>query len=140
MKNGKPEVKGYGCIETFKDQSVGERLEVLYKELQKIVGEYQPEALAIEELFFNKNVTTALTVGQARGVVLLVAQQHRLSITSYTPLEVKVGITGYGKADKKQVGQMIKTVLKLQIIPKLDDTADALAIAVTHAFSYKVKR
>lgn len=140
VSGGKLAVKGYGCIETFKEQEMGERLAILYEELQKVIGEYQPESLAIEELFFNKNVTTALIVGQARGVVLLVAQQHALSVGSYTPLQVKVGATGYGKADKKQVAQMVKTILKLQTLPKLDDTTDALAIAVTHAFSYKVKR
>lgn len=138
-EKGKVKSENFGCIETFKEQEVGERLEILYQELQKIIEEYKPEALAIEELFFNKNVTTALTVGQARGVVLLSAQQHKIPITSYTPLQVKIGVTGYGKADKKQVGQMIKTILKLHSIPKLDDTADALAVAVTHAFSYKLR-
>lgn len=132
-------VKDYGCIETFKDKTLSERLLILYTELQKVFEAHQPEMLSIEELFFNTNTTTAITVGQARGVVLLAAAQHGISVTSYTPLQVKMAVTGYGRADKKQVGQMIKTILRLQQIPKLDDTADALAIAVTHAFSYKMK-
>lgn len=133
-------VQSFGCIETPKERLVGERLEDLYKELISIINEYKPDALAIEELFFNTNVTTALVVGQARGVVLLAAAQHKLSITSYTPLQVKIAVTGYGRSEKNQVGQMIKTLLKLQSIPKPDDTADALAIALTHAFSYKMKK
>ncbi len=135
----KPKVIAYGCIETFKDQTVEERLEILYTELQALMEEFAPAALSIEELFFNKNVTTALTVGQARGVVLLAAKQHNLSIASYTPLQVKMAVSGYGRAEKKQVGEMMKTILHLPEIPKPDDTADALAIALTHAFSYKMR-
>lgn len=136
---GKVEVRDYGCIETPKEHSLELRIKALYDTVSKIIAAHQPEALAIESLFFNKNVTTAIAVGQARGVVLLAAAQNNMTVTSYTPQQVKIGITGYGKADKQQVGQMIKLVLKLQAIPKPDDTADALAIAVTHAFSYKVK-
>lgn len=135
----KPIVVAYGCIETFKEQSAEERLEILYTELQNIMAEYAPDALSVEELFFNKNVSTALTVGQARGVVLLAAVQHKILVTSYTPLEVKMAVTGYGRADKQQIGQMMKGILNLSSIPKPDDTADALAIALTHAFSYKMK-
>ena len=99
----------------------------------------QLDAFAIEELFFNTNAKTALVVGQARGVALLVAAQKQLPIAAYTPLQVKIAVTGYGRAEKNQVGQMVKTILKLTSIPKPDDTADALAIALTHAFSYKMK-
>jgi crossover junction endodeoxyribonuclease RuvC len=132
-------VKNYGCIETPKELSLEKRLDQLYKEIISIMTAEQPEAFAIEELFFNTNAKTAMVVGQARGVVLLAAAQHNLSVAVYTPLQVKIAVTGYGRAEKKQVGQMIKIILKLEAIPKLDDTADALAIAITHAFSYKMK-
>jgi crossover junction endodeoxyribonuclease RuvC len=136
---GKAQVIDYGCIETPKEHTVEQRILTLYDSLTKIISAHQPEALAIESLFFGRNVTTAIAVGQARGVVLLTAAQNNLPVTSYTPQQVKIGITGYGKADKKQVGDMIKMVLRLKSVPKPDDTADALAIAVTHAFSYKLK-
>ena len=91
-------------------------------------------------MFFNTNAKTAFVVGQARGVILLAASQKNLSIGIYTPLQVKIAITGYGRAGKSQVGQMIKTLLKLSVVPKPDDTADALAVALTHAFSSKALR
>jgi crossover junction endodeoxyribonuclease RuvC len=140
IERSKITVQGYGCIETTKELSLGERLEVLYKELESILTQYQPAAFAIEELFFNTNVTTALTVGQARGVMFLAATQRKLPITVYTPLQVKIAVTGYGRAEKNQVGQMVKTLLKLSVVPKPDDIADALAVAITHAFSYKQKK
>lgn len=140
VQGGNVKAIDYGCIETPKEDALEQRIETLYATLIKIIEAHKPEALAIESLFFNKNVTTALTVGQARGVVLLAAAQNKMSVTSYTPQQVKSGITGYGKADKQQVGHMIKMVLHLSAIPKPDDTADALAIAVTHAFSYKLMR
>lgn len=139
VENATLKVQSFGCVETTKDFSVGDRLVILYDELKRIIEKYEPECLAIEDLFFSNNAKTAMVVGQARGVVILLATQHKLPVTVYTPIQVKIGVTGYGKADKKQVGQMVKTVLRLQSIPKPDDTADALAIAVTHAFSYKMK-
>lgn len=132
-------VQSYGCIETTKETSIGDRLEAIYNELTRIINEYHPTALAIEELFFNTNVKTAMVVGQARGVVLLTATQHNIPISIYTPLQVKIAVTGYGRAEKQQVGHMVKSLLGLSVIPKPDDTADALAIALTHAFSYKMK-
>ena len=95
------------------------------------------DVLAIEDLFFSSNAKTAFLVGQARGVVLLVAAQHRIPLAVYTPLQVKNAVTGYGRADKKQVGDMVKTLLGLPAVPRPDDTADALAIALTHAFTVK---
>ena len=133
-------VHGYGCIETKVNGVLQDRLLVLYEELRGIIEEYQPQTLGIEDLFFQNNAKTAMIVGQARGVVLLLAAQHNLSIGVYTPLQVKSATTGYGKADKSQVGQMVKTILKLPNVPKPDDTADALAIALTHAFSAKSPR
>jgi crossover junction endodeoxyribonuclease RuvC len=130
----------FGCIETSKNEKVASRLETLYNELIRLLDTYKPDALAIEELFFNTNVSTALVVGQARGVVFLASEQKKVPIAVYTPLQIKLAVTGYGRADKKQVGQMIKTILHLPEIPKPDDTADALAIALTHASSYKINK
>jgi len=132
-------VEAYGCIETSQKLSEEKRIQQVFDQLSQIIQEKNPEVLVVEELFFSKNVTTAFMVGQARGVVLLVAAQYNLSVVSYNPGEVKVAVTGYGKAEKKQVGQMVKAILKLEKLPKLDDTTDALAIALTHAFSDKRK-
>lgn len=127
----------FGCIETKPNSEVGGRLFALHDEITNLIKEYKPQTLSIEELFFNKNVKTAFVVGQARGVILLAAAQHNLSVGIYTPPQVKMSLTGYGRAEKNQVGHMVKTILHLEKIPKPDDTADALAIALTHAFSKK---
>lgn len=140
IDKGKATVVAFGCIETDKKLPHEKRLVVLYNELQTIIATHKPETLGIEELFFNTNVTTAIAVGQARGVILLAASLHGLSIASYTPLQVKIAVSGYGRADKKQVGEMVKILLQLKRVPKPDDTADALAIALTHAFSQKLKK
>ena len=100
-----------------------------------MVRGYRPETVAIEELFFNTNVTTAITVGQARGVALLAAYKAGLEVSEYTPLQVKQAITSYGRADKRQVQEMVKALLNLPAIPRPDDAADGLAIAICHAFS-----
>lgn len=128
-----------GCIETSPKMSVEERLEEIYREVTKIIKKYSPNVLSIEELFFNTNAKTAFVVGQARGVILLAASQASLPIHIYTPLQVKIAVTGYGKAEKDQIGKMVKTILKLDSIPKPDDTTDALAVALTHAFSAKMR-
>lgn len=138
VKSAKCKVQNFGCIETKVGMAMEERLQALYEAFFKIMKTEKPDELAIEDLFFNTNAKTALIVGQARGVVLLAGAQHKLPIGVYTPLQVKMAVTGYGRADKGQVGQMVKTLLKLDKIPKPDDTADALAIAITHAFSYKI--
>ncbi len=134
---GKLTTLNYGCIETSPKKSVGERLEEVYSEISKLIKKYSPQVLSIEELFFNNNAKTAFVVGQARGVILLAAAQQKLEIAIYTPLQVKLALTGYGRAEKPQVGQMVKVLLNLKEIPKPDDTADGLAIAITHAFSNK---
>lgn len=126
---------GYGCIETSPKELVENRLKEIYEDIEKIIRKHKPEALAIEELFFNTNAKTAFVVGQARGVILLAAAQNKLDISIYTPLQVKIAVTGYGRAEKAQIGQMVKTILMLKEIPKPDDTADALAVALTHGFS-----
>lgn len=125
----------FGCYETEPNPDTAIRLKNIYSFLIELINKYRPDCLSIEELFFNTNAKTAFVVGQARGVVLLAAAQNNLPITVYTPLQVKMAITGYGRADKTQIGQMVKLLLKLKTIPKPDDTADALAIALTHAFT-----
>lgn len=139
VENGELKVEKYGCIETSATIPIGERLIALSEQLGQIIDESKPDAVAIEDLFFNTNAKTAFVVGQARGVILLIVAQKQLPMTIYTPLQVKMAVSGYGRAEKNQVGQMVKTILKLPAIPTPDDTADALAIALTHAFSYKMK-
>lgn len=138
IQNSKFRVQSYGCIETSSKTPVEKRLEEVYSHISKIIKIYKPEAFAIEELFFGSNSKTAFIVGEARGVILLAAAQNNLEISIYTPLQVKIALTGYGRAEKAQVGQMVKILLKLKEVPKPDDTADALAVALTHAFSAKL--
>ena len=107
-------------------------------EIESLIKEYKPDVLSIEELFFSTNAKTAFIVGQARGVVLLLAAKNKLEVSIYTPLQVKMALTGYGRADKNQIAQMVEVILKLEKIPKIDDTSDALAVAITHAFSEKI--
>jgi len=126
-----------GSIKTSARNSFIDRLNILHQELSKIIKIYKPDMIAVEELFFCKNAKTALIVGQARGVMLLTISQNNLPIFEYTPLQVKQALTSYGKADKHQVGQMVKLLLNLKSIPKPDDAADALAVAITCAHSEK---
>ncbi|SKC70205.1 crossover junction endodeoxyribonuclease RuvC [Maledivibacter halophilus] len=123
----------YGAILTDSKQATPDRLKKIYSELERILDTYKPDAVAIEELFFNKNVKTAIAVGQARGVAILAAANKNVDIFEYTPLQVKQGVVGYGRAEKKQVQLMVKTFLNLKDIPKPDDVADALAVAISHA-------
>ena len=129
----------YGSIITPPDWSMATRLEAIYKQVSEIIDQYHPSEIGVEELFFSRNVSTALLVGQARGVILLAAQQKGLKIMEYKPMEIKLAVTGYGRAEKKQVQQMVKILLGLAEIPKPDDTADALAIAICHLQSRKMK-
>lgn len=122
-----------GVIRTAVKQPDAERLLIIYNSLQEIVKTNKPQAVSVEKLFFARNVTTAMSVSQARGVVLLVAQQHGLPIFEYTPMQIKQALTGYGKADKKQIQEMVRLILKLKEVPKPDDCADALAAALTYA-------
>ncbi len=125
-------VVNYGAITTLSKDPFPKRIEVIYRDMLEIIDTYKPQALAIERLYFNTNTTTAIDVAQARGVILLAAQSKGLSINEYTPLQVKQAVTGYGKAEKRQVMEMVKSLLALKAVPKPDDTADALAIAVCH--------
>ncbi|MFI5240175.1 MAG: crossover junction endodeoxyribonuclease RuvC [Candidatus Saccharimonadia bacterium] len=122
-----------GIISTPPDEPMERRLLMIYDELTQLVTEFKPDQIAIELLYFASNVTTAITVGQARGVAMLVAAKAQIAVSEYTPLQVKQAVTGYGKADKKQVQAMVKTLLGLSEVPKPDDAADALAIAITHS-------
>lgn len=137
LENSSLKLLDYGCIYTDKNLSMNDRLLIIFNELEKIINKYSPDHMAIEELFYFKNNKTVISVGEARGVILLAGKKNNLSIYEYTPLQVKIGITGYGKADKKQVQLMVKTILKLKEIPKPDDAADAIAIAITHINSLK---
>ncbi len=123
----------YGAITTPAGTLLSQRLKTVYSELRLLIHEHTPDTLSVEELFFNTNTKTAMTVAQARGVILLAAVNENLPIFEYTPLQIKQAVTGYGRADKIQVQQMIKTLLGLDKVPKPDDTADALAVAICHA-------
>ncbi|MEW9700109.1 crossover junction endodeoxyribonuclease RuvC [Paenibacillus sp. SI8] len=125
----------YGSIQTEAHTDPGLRLKDVYDATTQLIEKYKPDALAIEKLFFNRNVTTAFTVGQARGVMILAGVQAGLPIAEYTPLQVKQAVVGYGKAEKHQVQEMVKIFLKLAKVPKPDDVADALAVAICHAHS-----
>jgi len=129
----------YGAIITKAHTDLPLRLGQLYTDLCAMIRTHSPESMAVEELFFNTNAKTALVVGQARGVILLVAHLHQIPVFSYTPVQVKIGVTGYGRADKLQVQTMVKQLLGLETIPKPDDAADALAIAICHGHSVRLK-
>ncbi len=126
---------GYGAVITNAGTPFCERLEIIYNDLMTVIEKYRPECMSIEKLYFNTNTTTAIDVAQARGCILLAAQKSGIPVFEYTPLQVKQSITGYGKAEKRQVMEMIKSFLSLEKIPKPDDTADALALAVCHGHS-----
>ena len=128
----------YGTITTSSDWPQPERLQRIYQELTAVIEDWQPTAVAVAELFFSKNVRTALSVGQARGVVLLAAANAGLPIHEYTPLQVKQAIVGYGRATKDQVQQMVKMLLALDSVPQPDDAADAIAVAICHIHSAKL--
>ena len=128
-------VVGYGSIQTPAGMKLEDRLAAVYKELVEIIDKFTPDAMAVEELFFNTNLKTGIKVAQARGVILLAAVNKGIELAEYTPLQVKQAVTGYGRAEKNQVITMVTMLLGLAKPPKPDDTADALAIAVCHAHS-----
>lgn len=131
-RDGSLEAVNFGVITTPKDLPASERLDLLYQELHTILNQFHPETAAVEKLFFQKNISTAIGVGQARGVLLLALAQKGLEVAEYTPNEVKQAVAGYGSADKRQVQEMARVLLGLPEIPKPDDAADALAIAICH--------
>lgn len=122
----------YGVILTPKESTPPARLEMIYDEMRALLKKHKPDTAAVEKLYFARNVTTALAVGQARGVVMLSIQQAGIEAFEYTPKEIKNAVVGYGGADKRQVQEMVRALLQLESIPKPDDAADALAVAITH--------
>ena len=122
----------YGVILTSKDSTPAARLEMLFDQLNDLLKEHEPDTAAVEKLFFQSNVKTALAVGQARGVIMLCLQKAGIEPFEYTPNEIKQAVAGYGGADKRQVQDMVRALLQLDSIPKPDDAADALAVAITH--------
>lgn len=135
--NGSFQLVDAGVIRTPVKEDDAVRLVTIFDELQDIIITNKPTVMSVEKLFFSKNVTTAMTVSQARGVVLLLGQQNGLELYEYNPMQIKQAITGYGKADKKQMQEMVRTILRLKEIPKPDDAADALAAAITCAMSIR---
>ncbi|MBQ8504295.1 MAG: crossover junction endodeoxyribonuclease RuvC [Clostridia bacterium] len=125
----------YGAILTDAGTPFNERLEKIYDDLTAIIEKYQPEAMSVEKVFYNSNAKTVIDVSQARGVIMLAAQKNKVPVFEYTPLQVKQSVVGYGRADKKQVQEMTRRILALEKVPKPDDTADALAMAICHAHS-----
>lgn len=132
---GKAQLVDAGVIRTPVKEDDAVRLQTIYEELTDIIVQTKPKEMAVEKLFFAQNVTTAMAVSQARGVVLLCGMQAGLKIAEYTPLQIKQALTGYGKAEKKQVQEMVRVILKLKDIPTPDDCADALAAAITHSMT-----
>ncbi len=128
----------YGCIETKPNLAMPDRLNEIFKQTEKIIKKFKPDVMACEELFFFKNVKTVITVAQARGVLMVSGRRNKILVFEYTPLQVKQALTGYGRAEKMQMQKMVKILLNLDVIPKPDDAADALAIAICHANSEKM--
>lgn len=135
VENNKNTVLGYGAIRTPSKQAAALRLEAIYRGVEELVSEFNPDCAAIEELFFNKNVASALAVGQARGVAILAVTHAGLPVAEYTPLQVKTAVTGYGRATKEQVAYMVSMLLALTETPKPDDITDALAICLCHGYN-----
>lgn len=135
---GKPQLVDGGVITTPPHTDESERLLTIFDELTQIIAEHQPQIMAVEKLFFAQNVTTAINVAQARGVILLCGKRAGLELHEYTPLQIKMALTGYGRAQKPQIQEMVRVLLGLQEIPKPDDAADALAVALVHSHTLKL--
>lgn len=134
-----PRLVACGCVNTSKLKTDADRLVEIGRDISSLIKKYKPDESAIEDLFFFKNLKTAITVAQARGVILYEIKKNLLPLFSYTPLQVKQALTGYGRADKNQIQTMVKNILKLKAIPKPDDAADAIAIAICHLNSRRTK-
>lgn len=137
-ERGKTEMIDYGVVLTPKNENLAVRLAMIEEGVKQVIDKFKPDEIAVEELFFAKNVTTGINVAHARGVILLTATKYCGRLYEYTPLQIKQALTGYGRADKNQIQQMVKTFLRLKSIPKPDDAADALAVALTHAQTNKL--
>ena len=131
--NGKPKPVAYGVILTPKDNKFADRLMIIEEDLNSLIDKFKPDEIALEELFFNDNVKTAINVAHARGVILITCIKKCGKLYEYTPLQIKQALTGYGRAEKRQIQEMTKTFLNLSKIPKPDDAVDALAVALTHS-------
>ena len=138
--NNKLETIDYGCIMTTPAATAAQRLLSIKEDLKKLLAKHKPAEVAVEQLFFNTNTKTAMSVGQARGVIIVTVAESGYPVAEYTPLQVKLAVTGNGRAEKHQVQQMVKQLLSLNETPKPDDAADALAIAICHLSSYKFNR
>jgi crossover junction endodeoxyribonuclease RuvC len=138
--DGQVEAVAYGVVTTPARTPLPERLQMIYRGLQEVVSEYAPKSAAVEKLLFGRNVTTAMSVGQARGVALLALADSGLTIAEYAPMEIKQAVAGYGNADKTQVQEMVRLLLELDEIPRPDDAADALAVAITHLHVSRYKQ
>lgn len=125
----------YGCVRTQPHTPLPDRLLAIYEEIGQVISDHKPDSMGIEEVFFSRNVTTAISVGHARGVALLLAKMNQLTIGEYTPNQIKQGVSGYGSAGKRQVQEMVRIILNMKEIPKPDDAADALAVAICHGQS-----
>ena len=136
-RNNKYRPVEYGCITTEAGEKLSVRLKKIHEDLEEVISRYSIDAASVESLFFNTNITTGIQVAEARGVILLTLEEHNIQINEYTPLQVKQALIGYGRADKVQIKNMVKELLKLEKMPRLDDTTDALAIAICHANSTK---
>ena len=132
-RNSRFSLVSYGAITTDAGVPFNRRLEIIYDELTEIIEKYKPDAMSVEKLFYNSNAKTVIDVSQARGVIMLAAQKTNTPVFEYTPLQVKQSVVGYGRADKKQVQEMTRRILSLDAVPKPDDTADAIAMAICHA-------
>ena len=126
-----------GAVLTKAGESFPDRLTKIYNDVAQIIDSYKPDSISVEELFFNNNAKTAINVAQARGIVLVVGRQKNIPTFEYTPLQIKQAVAGYGRADKLQVQKMVKTILNVEKLPKLDDTTDSMAAAICHAHSAK---
>ena len=133
--NGNCKAIDYGVVVTPKEESLPVRLAILEEGVNKIIDKFQPDEISLEELFFTKNITTGIAVAQARGVILLACVKRCGKLFEYTPMQIKQALTGYGRADKQQIQQVVTSLLRLKTIPRPDDAADALAIALCHAFT-----
>jgi crossover junction endodeoxyribonuclease RuvC len=137
-KSSKMKLVDAGVIRTPVHEDDSVRLLTIFNELKSIINEFKPEVMSVEKLFFARNVTTAMTVSQARGVILLLGMQHELELHEFTPMQIKQAVTGYGKADKKQIQEMVRVLLQLKEIPKPDDAADALAAAICCSMTLRI--
>lgn len=139
-RNQKLKIVDYGCIKTSPGFSDGERLKKINNELNKLIGRHKPKILAVENVYFFKNLKTAMPVSQAKGVILLTAAKKKIPVFEFTPLQIKMVIVGYGRASKSQIQKMVKFLLNLKKIPKPDDAADALAVAICCAYALEKKK